>query len=152
MRGRKNGLLGNFRINETGCWNWQRYINPKQGYGMCMYMGQSMPVPRMVGALYLGLDYRNPKIQVLHRCDNPACVNPKHLFLGSQLENVRDCMSKGRTWFQRRGDFCKHGHALTVENTYRDQEGYRGCRTCRRTRYKKWHDKLTQIPTEAPLP
>lgn len=33
---------------------------------------------------------------ILHKCDNPPCVNPKHLFMGTQLDNVHDCMAKGR--------------------------------------------------------
>jgi hypothetical protein len=42
-------------------------------------------------------------LNVLHRCDNPPCVNPAHLFLGSQLDNLEDCREKSRLGYEPRG-------------------------------------------------
>lgn len=41
-------------------------------------------------------------MRVLHRCDNPPCIRPDHLFLGTDLDNVRDATSKGRRAWQKR--------------------------------------------------
>lgn len=51
--------------------------------------------------------------QVLHTCDNPLCVCPDHLFLGTALDNVRDKHAKGR---QRYAHGSTHGHAKLIEN------------------------------------
>jgi hypothetical protein len=89
------------KIHKTdGCWIWQAQLNNK-GYGCFTYYSQkrkrrssSMYAHRLAWILTNG---PIPKGQnVLHKCDTPACVNPDHLFLGTQRDNVRDCISKGR--------------------------------------------------------
>ena len=84
-----------------GCWEWTANKNNK-GYGM---LG-GPKTPDRKGRLMLAhrVSYRLayggiPKGKwVLHRCDNPGCVNPDHLFLGNNVANVRDMHSKGRGW------------------------------------------------------
>jgi hypothetical protein len=52
---------------------------------------------------------------VCHRCDVSRCIQPRHLFLGTQADNVQDMMEKGRHFAQRM-THCKHGHPLTGDN------------------------------------
>lgn len=85
------------RINfGTGddCWVWNGPRN-EQGYGICANLvHESVHTHRHMWAITFGPipDGKN----VLHRCDNPSCVRPDHLFLGTQKENVADCIAKGR--------------------------------------------------------
>jgi len=75
------------------CWKWTGSLN-SSGYGFLKIMGRVRLAHRAsyeisVGAIPLGMC-------VMHSCDNPACINPDHLSLGSHLENMRDMRTKGR--------------------------------------------------------
>lgn len=82
------------KVNKTdSCWLWtasKRSI----GYGEYWLDGKKVGAHRFSFAYFNGCI--NPEINVLHKCDVPACVNPDHLFLGTQKENMVDMMSKGR--------------------------------------------------------
>jgi len=83
--------------DSTQCWEWKAYTL-KSGYGW-MYVGdRKSNFSHRVSALLNGLiDTLDSKLHVLHRCDNPKCCNPSHLFLGTNADNVADRVSKGRT-------------------------------------------------------
>lgn len=80
-------------VPESGCWLWLRGLNTT-GYGVIKVGGRDEKAHRASWEIYKGPIPRGSK--VLHRCDVRSCVNPAHLFLGSQADNVRDMMAKGR--------------------------------------------------------
>ena len=84
-----------FTVAENGCWNWTG-AKSRQGYGNFYYEGKIALAHRVAYAMSAGVAMPPPDEKVCHRCDNPACVNPGHLFLATQLINVRDMMDKGR--------------------------------------------------------
>ena len=82
------------RVVKTGsCWLWNSGNN-KGGYGTINIDGKEIKAHRFSWIIYRG-EIPDDKC-VLHKCDVPACVNPAHLFVGTQLDNVRDCVQKGR--------------------------------------------------------
>jgi hypothetical protein len=77
----------------TGCFLWTGAVT-RDGYGSVRTGNQSLRVPRIAWALTHGPAASDEF--VCHRCDNPLCGNPAHLFLGSHSDNMRDMAAKGR--------------------------------------------------------
>jgi hypothetical protein len=75
---------------------------------------------------------------VAHRCDNPGCVNPGHLFATDHLGNVQDMIAKRRQNNQRK-THCVRGHALSGANI-RPANGWRRCLACQKLHYLKRHE------------
>lgn len=80
------------RDGDDGCWSWLG-ATTKAGYGHLRYEGKQIYAHRLM-CLLLGLSI-DGKV-VMHTCDNPGCVNPKHLRVGTQIDNIRDRDAKGR--------------------------------------------------------
>jgi hypothetical protein len=80
------------KSDERSCWNWK--AGTRNGYGRLWLDGGIKSAHRVAW------EFTNGPIpdglRVLHRCDNPSCCNPAHLFLGTQEDNVADMVSKGR--------------------------------------------------------
>jgi len=79
---------------KTGCWNWV-LGKDKNGYGKVKISRRHFRAHRISAMLFLGFNI-NSSLLVCHKCDNPSCVNPNHLFIGTDLDNAKDRDKKGR--------------------------------------------------------
>lgn len=102
--------------SEDECWEWTAFLD-KRGYGHFWYNGRMIHAPRISWWLYKG-EFPHG-LFVCHVCDNPSCVNPRHLFVGTNRDNVMDCISKGRHTFQTQPETLEsgrgHNKVLTEE-------------------------------------
>ena len=86
-------LLNRVRFGASECWHWCGPTNTF-GYGRMTHGGRLQVAHRLSWA-----EFKGPipdGISVLHTCDNPSCINPNHLWLGTYSDNIRDAWAKGR--------------------------------------------------------
>lgn len=80
----------------TGCWEWHGPKN--KGYGILYFKGKKFGAHRWIYShTHQAFNIHNTSQHICHRCDNPGCVNPDHLFLGTHQDNMQDKKNKGRT-------------------------------------------------------
>jgi len=98
-----------------GCWIWLGTIE-SDGYGSVWWKNKKWRAHRAMYEIHKG---PIGIYDVLHSCDIPSCVNPEHLFLGTDRDNQRDRRSKNKKEKQKvvePKEFCKRGHRRTPEN------------------------------------
>lgn len=123
------------------CWHWQagRGSVDKSGraYGRfyCKERRKSRPASQVAWELHNRRPFPSG-MNACHSCDNPSCVNPAHIWPGTQLENILDCISKGRTNYVYK-THCIYGHKLTVENPNAVRRRTR-CLECGRKLKREW--------------
>lgn len=101
---------------EQGCLEWTACKHEKKGYGM-FWLGSGQISAHRV-AYFLATGSNPGELQVNHHCDNPACCNAAHHYLGTQFDNVRDRVTRGRS-NSARGD--SHGSRTKPESRARGE-------------------------------
>jgi hypothetical protein len=127
------------KVSKAGpdeCWEWSGGRN-RQGYGVYYLANQRHYAHRWIVEQDLGRSLRGLRTgdspgteDACHRCDNPPCVNPAHLYVGTRQRNVADAVERSRLWMLKL-THCPQGHPYAGDNLYKKPTGARACRTCR---------------------
>ena len=102
------------KVNKCGsdkCWEWQACRN-NHGYGL-FRIGGRVRVPYLAHRVAFVITTGDTELQVCHHCNNPSCCNPKHLYAGTQKDNMQQCVIDGRA-ADNRGE--KHGCAKLTKS------------------------------------
>lgn len=118
-------------IKKEGC--LELHGNSVNGYNRSTHNKKSWYTHRLVWTLIHG-EIEKGKV-ICHKCDNTRCINPDHLFIGTQSDNLMDKIKKGRCPIKAK-THCKRGHIFDYANTHIRANGRRLCRACYRV-YRK---------------
>ena len=142
------------KVNKTEtneCWEWTGARNSK-GYGSFQINNVNWMPHRYSYTITKG---QIPDgLVIMHSCDNSRCVNPEHLFSGTQSDNMLDCAKKGRHHYGKR-THCPKGHEYTPENTLIKKQKRVGppgtnrtCRECQRGYARAYYQKSALRKTQ----
>jgi hypothetical protein len=153
-------LKSRTKVSESGCWEWTRFTvkswgNKSDGYGHMSYRGKDWPAHRLSYLLHFGV--HPGKLDVMHKCDNPKCVNPDHLELGTRKQNIRDAIKRRRSHvaqLNKEKTHCPKGHSFAEHGVHIANKGgwvQRSCRVCQRIRTRiraGWPEALLNLPPQ----
>lgn len=123
-------LLQNRVVKDNGCWEWIGGMTGK--YGSQRYQGRPQRVHRIVAHIVHGLFLGGGTLQALHKCDNPICFNPDHLYIGRNKDNMKDKADSNKFKLEK----CRFGHPIDGR-----WEKNRYCKTCRAKFMRSWRKK-----------
>jgi hypothetical protein len=134
--------------SENECWEWTAGRD-SSGYGNFKLNGKTITASRLSWIIKNGPILNS--CVVCHSCDNPPCINPGHLFLGTVLDNSIDMVKKNRHRWSGR-THCNYGHELTSDNVYVKEKrvingielGSRSCRKCANARSSEYDKNSRQ--------
>lgn len=135
---------------KTYCIRWQG-SKDKDGYGLVPSSLRNNITKQQRMHRFVWEVYNNKKIPegklVLHKCDNPWCINAEHLYVGTQKDNAQDASIRNRCAGQKK-THCPKGHPYNKANTYIHAKSRKAgrrktrlCRTCLNERYRNWYHK-----------
>lgn len=130
-------ILQRVVVDESGCWIWQGYLNPVNGYG---YLYRPEPRGNCIAHRISYEEFVEeipPGHDIDHLCRVRACVNPAHLEAVTRGENNR----RART--PEIETHCRRRHPFNPENTYTRPNGERQCKACRLARQRRWRQQQT---------
>lgn len=129
-------IMSRVVVDDSGCWVFTG-ARVATGYGKVQYNNKGYLAHRFMLQRSLGKPLGD--LHACHKCDNPPCCNPDHLFAGDDKANFQDCAAKNRH-ANKRKTHCKEGHEYTPENTRMVRSQLRGewKRQCKRCYMIRW--------------
>lgn len=120
------------KITKTeSCWIFNG--SKIRGYGQFRFEGKTQLAHRVSYKIHRGIIPKG--LELCHKCDVRDCVNPDHLFIGTRSDNMKDCVKKGRSNFQKdppnkKKTHCPQGHPYAGNNIKLENNNWRRCRIC----------------------
>lgn len=132
----REAILRHISVGSSGCWQWQGATLTK-GYGQLTFRGHHLTAHRASYSAFRGPIPTGALI--CHTCDNPGCVNPKHLYAGTYASNRRDALIRDRWRHPYRARLqCGQGHPYVPGSYSIAKDQSRVCRVCMREHHRRY--------------